>query len=247
MMISFLVLNQMPGLIHPDDVDMYRKSFENTLKTGVPLDLTIRINTRDGILKHCHAIGKIIYDNSDQPLRVTGTLMDVTELKRAEIFQNLSNEILGILNSLSELPEAINRILTLIKIITEFDAVGIRLKDNNDFPYLVQSGFSADFLSKENTLINRGVSGTICRDNDGEISLECTCGLIISGKADLSQPFFTPGGSFWTNNSIPLLDIPADKDPRLHPRNNCIHEGYCSVCTDSHPRRWKYCRPSAVK
>ena len=26
-----------------------------------------------------------------------------------------------------------------------------------------------------------------------------------------------------------MLGLPADQDPRLHPRNNCIHEGYCSA------------------
>jgi GAF domain-containing protein len=26
-----------------------------------------------------------------------------------------------------------------------------------------------------------------------------------------------------------LLDLPADQDPRLHPRNQCIHQGYASV------------------
>ena len=42
-------------------------------------------------------------------------------------------------------------------------------------------------------------------------------------------PFLRRAGSFWTNDSFPLLDLSADQDPRLHPRNRCIHEGFCSV------------------
>ena len=69
----------------------------------------------------------------------------------------------------------------------------------------------------------------MCRDKDGNVSLECTCGLVISGKTDPANPLFTPAGSVWTNDSFPLLDLPSDQDPRHHPRNHCIHHGYASV------------------
>ena len=85
------------------------------------------------------------------------------------------------------------------------------------------------FLLTENTLIARDKNGGPCRDKNGNISLECTCGLVISGQTDPANPLFTKGGSCWTNNSLPLLDLPANQDPRLHPRNKCVHQGYCSV------------------
>ena len=53
--------------------------------------------------------------------------------------------------------------------------------------------------------------------------------MVLSGKAGPPNPFLTEGGSFWTNNVLPLLDLPAHQDPRLHPRNKCIHLGYRSV------------------
>ena len=81
----------------------------------------------------------------------------------------------------------------------------------------------------ENTLIERDADGEICRDEDGNASLECTCGLVISGKTDPTSPLFTPGGSFWTNDSFPLLDLPPDQDPRHSPRNQCMHHGYASM------------------
>ncbi|MGB5233276.1 MAG: PAS domain S-box protein [Desulfoprunum sp.] len=43
------------------------------------------------------------------------------------------------------------------------------------------------------------------------------------------QSIFTPGGSFWINDSAPLLDLPPEADPRYHPRNRCIHYNYASV------------------
>jgi PAS domain S-box-containing protein len=146
---------------------------------------------------------------------------DITERKREERYQHLSAEILGALNEPLSVRDAITRILAAIKLETGFDAVGIRLRSGDDFPYFVQNGFSADFLAAENSLIGR--------DQNGKIGLECTCGLVLSGRTDPANPLFTKDGSFWTNNSLPLLDLPAGQDPRLHPRDNCIHQGYCSV------------------
>jgi len=107
--------------------------------------------------------------------------------------------------------------------------VGLRLQEGEDFPYFAQDGFPEDFLLTENSLVKRGKDGCVCRNKDGKVRLECTCGLVLSGMTDPSNPLFTQGGSCWTNDSVPLLDLPPDQDPRLHPRNNCIHQGYASV------------------
>ncbi len=107
--------------------------------------------------------------------------------------------------------------------------MGIRLQEGEDFPYFAQDGFSEEFLLTENTLIAHGAEGGVCRDKDGHACLECTCGRVLSGKTDPANPLFARGGSFWTNDSFPLLDLPADQDPRLHPRNRCIHQGYASM------------------
>jgi PAS domain S-box-containing protein len=154
---------------------------------------------------------------------------DITERKRAEAYHETCRQVLQILNEPGDLRNSIQRILATLKTRTGFDAVGIRLQDGDDFPYYVQQGFSKDFLLTENTLVARAADGGVCRDKDGKVCLECTCGLVISGKTDPSNPLFTKGGSCWTNDSFPLLELPADQDPRLHPRNRCIHQGYASV------------------
>ena len=169
------------------------------------------------------------YDDEGNLLFIVGTILDITERKQIERRQHLFAEILGVLNSPLDLSDAINRILDALRKATGFDAVGIRLRSNDDFPYFSQYGFSDDFLQTENTLIGCDRDGSPCRDQNGNISLECTCGLVISGQTDPTTPLFTPNGSFWTNNALPLLDLPADKDLRLHPRNRCIHEGFRSV------------------
>jgi len=158
-----------------------------------------------------------------------GTIIDISDLKQAERRQYFAAEILGILNNPTSLVDSINLILAAVKRETGFDAMGIRLKSGDDFPYFVQDGFSPDFLLTENSLVANDPTGGPCRDGNGNISLECTCGLVLSGQTDPKNPLFTEWGSSWTNNSLPFLDLPPDQDPRFHPRNNCIHQGYLSV------------------
>jgi PAS domain S-box-containing protein len=154
---------------------------------------------------------------------------DITERKRADIFRQLSVKVIEILNEPAEFREVVQRVLDAIKNATKADAVGIRLTVGDDFPYFVQEGFSRDFLLKENTLVVGDQDHQICRDSQGNVSLECTCGQVISGKTDPKNPFFTPGGSFWTNNSVPQLNPAERDDPRFHPHNACIHKGFASV------------------
>ena len=84
-------------------------------------------------------------------------------------------------------------------------------------------------MRQENLLCPRGGKGDIARDAGGRVVLECTCGLILSGRTDPSMPCFTEGGSFWTNASAELLALPIEADPRTSPRNHCIHCGYQSL------------------
>ena len=162
-------------------------------------------------------------------LYLQATVRDVTERKQAEEYGKIGREVLQILNEPGDLQTSIQRVIAALKTRTGFSAVGIRLQDGEDFPYFAQEGFPADFLLTENTLVERGADGGVCRGKDGSPCLECTCGLVISGKTDPSNALFTRGGSCWTSNSFPLLELPPDRDPRLHPRNQCIHHGYASI------------------
>ncbi len=154
---------------------------------------------------------------------------DITELKRTHEYQRASREILTILSEPGDLSDAITDIITVLKETTGFDAVGIRLQVGEDFPYFAQRGFAEDFLLTENTLVAHDANGNACRDEAGNIELECTCGLVISGKTDPESSYFTHGGSFWTDDSLPLLDLPPDQDLRLRPRNECMMRGYASL------------------
>jgi diguanylate cyclase (GGDEF)-like protein len=141
----------------------------------------------------------------------------------------MSNEILQILGRPDTIKDLMQNIVDVLKGRTRVDAVGIRLRDGDDYPYIAQSGFPAEFLQTENTLTQRNIDGELCKDKDGNIILECICGLVVSGKTDPANPLFTKGGSCWTNNSSSLLDLPPEQEPRINPHNRCIIDGYASL------------------
>lgn len=157
------------------------------------------------------------------------TIIDITAHKQADVYCNVGLEILKIFNKPGDLKALIQHIVGALKSRTGFDAVGIRLKNEDDFPYLVQSGFSNAFLKAENTLVTRDADDKICRDKDGKPCLECICGFVLSGKPVPANPHFSVGGSFWTNDSSRLIDLPPDQVPWFHHRNMCIAQGFASI------------------
>ncbi|MGO8677866.1 MAG: PAS domain S-box protein [Limisphaerales bacterium] len=194
--------------------------------TDFEMDLQVR--RADGQVRRVHARSRPRRD-SEGRIEWDGFASDVTDQRRAEGLQSLSGEILSILNDALALPAALQRILAAIKGKAGFDAVGIRLRQGDDFPYFCADGFSEEFLRAENNLAARGADGGVCRDEHGNLSLECTCGLVLSGKAASAQAESTAGGSVWVNDAESALQTPASEDPRLKPRNRCLHEGYQSV------------------
>jgi PAS domain S-box-containing protein len=188
-----------------------------------------RARRTDGSTFDMEVNAETLRDADGKPIQMVAAIRDITARKQRETYLETSRDILRILNEPEMAQETIQHIIAALKTTTGFDAVGIRLQEGEDFPYFAQQGFSPDFLQTENTLVECGADGRVCRDPDGHVCLECTCGLVLSGNIPSDHPLFTKGGSFWTNDSFPLLELPADQDPRFHPRNQCIHLGYASM------------------
>ncbi|MFZ4857529.1 MAG: ATP-binding protein [Desulfuromonadaceae bacterium] len=219
-----LLNKQVVQFIYAEDQEMYALRRKQCFESNTPQAWEMRLVRGDGSPLWVH-----LQATPARNGEYWVTLNDITGKKQADAYAEMGREIRQILLEQVSLHDSMRRSLDALKMSTGFDAVGIRLQDGEDFPYFVQNGFSADFLLTENTLIGRSADGGICRDTDGNVSLECTCGLIISGKTDPENPLFTKGGSCWTNDSFPLLALPPDRDPRLHPRNQCIHQNYASI------------------
>jgi hypothetical protein len=148
---------------------------------------------------------------------------------QTEKYQNLITEILNLANQKDNKTDFIKEILYFIKVVTGFEAVGIRLREGEDFPYYETIGFSKDFVKAEKYLCARDQTGELIHDSKGKPYLECMCGKIICGRTNPSLPCFTEGGSFWTNCTTELLASTTKEDRQGRTRNRCNREGYESV------------------
>ena len=161
--------------------------------------------------------------------QVLGFCKDITNQKQVETREQLLRETLILLNHSELAEDAIGSILISIQKTMDFEAVGIRLREGDDCPYYATNGFSDDFLLAERYLCERDTSGKVVRDFQGNPVLECMCGNILCGRTNPALPFFTTGGSFWTNSTSRLLATTTEADRHCRTRNRCRGEGYESV------------------
>ncbi len=143
--------------------------------------------------------------------------------------QQFALRILDLLSRRPAEPEALSEVLTEIKHFTGFEAIGIRLKRGEDYPYYVTIGFSEEFVAAENFLCSRDHNGELIRDFSGSPVLKCMCGDVILGRFDFLQPFFTEMGSFWTNKASQFKTLKSDTEREDCVKNFCIRTGLESV------------------
>jgi PAS domain S-box-containing protein len=70
--------------IHPEDRDKFRMAGERTFLERVHCDVEFRTVTPDGTVKQIHGIGHPVLSPSGELVQVVGTMVDVTERRRAE-------------------------------------------------------------------------------------------------------------------------------------------------------------------
>ncbi len=155
--------------------------------------------------------------------------VDVTEKQRMARQQELAAEVLAILNRPNEWKALIGDILESIQTSTSLEAVAIRLAREGDYPYVAVRGFSREFVAKERSLVDCDGAGLPKCDAAGKKELACMCGNVICGRTDPTLPFFTEGGSFWTNSTTQLLASTTEKERQSSTRNQCNAFGYESV------------------
>ena len=142
---------------------------------------------------------------------------------------NLAKKVFSLLSANHSQQLLITDTIILIQVETGFESVGIRLHDGLDYPYYFTRGFAYDFIDHEQYLCARDQYGEVIRDGNGAPILECMCGNVIMGKTDPSLPFFTEGGSFWSNCTSDLLANTTEKERQSRTRNRCNRAGYESV------------------
>jgi len=84
------------ALVHPDDRTMMKAYFANqVLGKGEPFDKEYRIVRRlDGAVRWVHGLGRLEFDVQGRPVKMIGTIQDVTEARQTEAALRESKDLL---------------------------------------------------------------------------------------------------------------------------------------------------------
>ncbi len=213
-----------------ENLQKARKVFLELYKTGKPVkSVELQVNRKDGTKGDYELSISLMRDASGKAVGYRSISRDITERKRAEKYKEMGRDVLSILNEQEDFPEAIRRIVDVLRSKTTFDAVGIRLRQGEDFPYAAQMGLPEEFLRTENTLLERDSDQKICRKQNGRPELACLCGMVIEGGIHSQYANLTPGGSFWINDASCIGRTPAEESRAGRTRNLCFRHGFTSV------------------
>lgn len=69
----------------PDDHDRVLASIDDALAGVTPYDIECRIVRPDGEVRTIHCCGEVLRDGSGQPIRMSGTALDITDRKQTEL------------------------------------------------------------------------------------------------------------------------------------------------------------------
>jgi PAS domain S-box-containing protein len=220
-------------LVVPEDRSALIVRFKTFFKNPEGKRLDFRLQGIEGELSvRCVGRREMLPDNhsdSNENQHLLLAVNDVSAQARVERRQLLLAKTLEILNQEVEFSNAVNQILDNVLQETGVDAVGIRLRKGNGYPYYVHTSFSSNFLTTEKSFLTLDAQRGVCRNTGPQSSLKCICGLVLESQTDTTNPFFTPNGSWWTNDAQQLLDLPTNRIPGTHASNTCLHHGYQSM------------------
>ena len=223
------IIGQPHTMIHPpkgddlspvDTFDLHRLKMRGQVLKDV-------IITKPGALREVEIKTDVL--ELDGLKVMQGFFRDVTEERRGQREREITLALLRLLNDQNETRDLIRSLTGFLKEWTACEAVGVRLRQGDDFPYVETTGFSAEFVEAESCLCRKGPDGRVVRHLDGRPVLECMCGSVLSGRFNPGLPFFTRRGSFWTNSTSDMRASRTEEDRLTRIRNGCNGEGYESV------------------
>jgi len=131
--------------------------------------------------------------------------INITERVRAEAERQVVLDMLRLINVPSDLHDIVRPVIEYLMNWAGCEAVRIRMRDGNDYPYYDANGFTGKFIIVENQLCQIDENGDIIHAFDSDPFLEAMCWNILQEIFDPGKPYYTDYGSFWTNDAVSLL------------------------------------------
>ncbi|MHB9023509.1 MAG: PAS domain S-box protein [Armatimonadota bacterium] len=172
---------------------------------------------------------RAVRDAAGNIRHLEGFLEDITAQRQRQWEQRASLELSHLMSGDGTLQELLESTVSFLREWSGCEAVALRLREGDDFPYVRTVGFPDEFVAVERCLTMADADGNLARAADGTALLACMCGNVINGRTDPAQPFFTTFGSFWTNSTTELLATTTEAERQSPTRDQCRRAGYESV------------------
>jgi PAS domain S-box-containing protein len=152
---------------------------------------------------------------------VTGGFLlreDITDEKKALKEREVSEHLLKLINQPYDVAELTRETVCMLQTWCGCQAVGLRLKRGDGFPYVAEIGFASpvdtDCVSPP-------------MEEDGTPA--CVCMAVLTGRADTRLRGFTQLGSFWSNHVSAMVSDEAGGPDGFRPGPCCMRDGGESV------------------
>lgn len=129
-------LRRFTSLIHPEDRTDFLLQVESSRTLQKHFDVEFRLMPEDGSIRVCRGRGKTICDESGNPVRMIGTIQDITEVKQVALELQMTTtaleterEILKMLASGTSLDQVLTSIITNLDFNWPSAACTIQLVD----------------------------------------------------------------------------------------------------------------------
>jgi PAS domain S-box-containing protein len=223
-----LIKQAITSFIHPKDQNLYYQYHNHILDDGDQQTCDLQMLKRSGTTFWTR-LEETVKQNVVGMKECFITIDDIYKSEIKDYEHELMESFIRLASAPGDFHEHMSNLISSLQQWSGCEAVGVRLRDKNDYPYFETHGFLPEFITMENYLAVHDISGKILCDDTGEPMLECMCGNILSGRFDPAKPFFTANGSFWSNNTTTLLADTTDSDSQAHTCKRCNAEGYESV------------------
>lgn len=176
------------ALSHPDDLERVFLSLHNAMENKAPYDCEYRIITPDQSLKWVWARGKVTFDDNGNGIRLTGTVLDITERKLAE------EEIRNKNRTIEQAYEKLERAQEELKLINHQLEDRVKERTHDLEQSILEQQRSAAELSRKNQELEKTNA-----DLDS---------FIYTASHDLKAPITNIEGLTNLLNSLPQKDGP---------------------------------------
>lgn len=155
------------ALIHPEDFERYKITLQAHLEIGAPFDVEFRIRRRSGDYIWVGAKGQAAWDEDAKPIRMAGSIKDITGCKLAEdAIREKAEQVTRLADNLRHLIDGANAPIIAVNRngqITEWNEAAAQItghtKEEVLYCNLVNEFVPEEFRESVNVVLDKAVQG----------------------------------------------------------------------------------------